>query len=551
MGLNLKTLALRTLLATVALAVIVFASGRMVFASEQQTSQQPAKQTAQQPTQPPVAAPAQTEPTGPQLQLTADEAVKLALENNMGLQTERLAPQIQAHALARAEGAFAPVSFVNFRRNANTSPPTDFLSAGVATTTTGGLSTDGGVQQFLRWGGGSYSVSIAGSRSTTDALRAVFSPQLGSTFNAGYSQPLLRNFKIDFNRASVLQNRNQLSITDLELLARVTQTDRTVREAYYSLVGAMGSLDVARSSLDLANESLRQNRRRVEVGVMAAIDIIEAQAEVARVEESVLLSEANVRTLEDILRQLVLNPSQPDFWAVNLRPTDRPVLTAQPVSVEAAIENALKNRTDLAVARKRLESADIDIKLAKNQTLPAVDLTARYGLTGIGGTQNQWSGGLEDGEIPFIASTSQRSFSDVLRDVFGNEFRNWSVAVSVSYPIGNSSAESALAQSRLQRQQGEISLRELEVSIVGQVRDAGRRVSNSLQRVDATRKAREFAQTRYDAEQKRVTAGFGSTFQLLNAQQALTSARQQENNAIIDYNRALIAFQAVQMAPIR
>lgn len=550
MGLNLKTLALRTPIATVALALTLFASGRMVFASEQQSAEQPAKQTAQQPTQPPVAAPAQTEPTGPQLQLTADEAVKLALENNMGLQTERLAPQIQAHALARAEGAFAPVSFVNFRRNANTSPPTDFLSAGVATTTTGGLSTDGGVQQFMRWGGGSYSVSIAGSRSTTDALRAVFSPQLGSTFNAAYSQPLLRNFSIDFNRASVLQNRNQLSITDLELLARVTQTNRTVRDAYYSLVGAMGLLDVARSSLDLANESLRQNRRRVEVGVMAAIDIIEAEAEVARVQESVLVSEANVRTLEDVLRQLVLNPSQPDFWAVNLRPTDRPVLTAQPVSVEAAIDNALKNRTDLAVARKRLESADIDIKLAKNQTLPAVDLTARYGLTGIGGTQNQWSGGL-DGEIPFIASTSQRSFSDVLRDVFGNEFRNWSVAVSVSYPIGNSSAESALAQSRLQRQQGEISLRELEVSIVGQVRDAGRRVSNSLQRVDATRKAREFAQTRYDAEQKRVTAGLGSTFQLLNAQQALTTARQQENNAIIDYNRALITFQAIQTAPIR
>lgn len=550
MGLNLKTLALRTLLATVALAVIVFASGRMVFASEQQTAQQPAKQTAQQPTQPPVAAPAQTEPTGPQLQLTADEAVKLALENNMGLQTERLAPQIQAHALARAEAAYAPVSFVNFRRSANTSPPTDFLSAGVATTTTGALVTDGGVQQLVRWGGGSYSVSMTGSRSTTDALRAVFSPQLGSSMSAGYFQPLLRNFSIDFNRAAVLQNRNQLTIADLDLLARVTQTGRTVRDAYYSLVGAIGSLEVSRSSLDLANESLRQNKRRVEVGVMASIDIIEAEAEVARVQESVLRDEANVRRLEDVLRQLVLNPSQADFWSVNLRPTDRPVVTAQPVSVEAAIDNALKNRTDLAVARKQLENTDIDIKLAKNQTLPAIDVRAQYGLTGIGGTQNQWAGGI-DGEIPFIESTSQRSFSDVLRDVFGNDFRNWSVALSVSYPIGNSSSESALAQSRLQRQQGAIVLRELEVSVVAQVRDAARQVSNSLQRVQATQNSVKFAQIRYDAEQKRVTAGLGSTFQLLNAQQALTNARQQEVNALIDYNRALITFEAIQTAPIR
>jgi outer membrane protein TolC len=268
------------------------------------------------------------------------------------------------------------------------------------------------------------------------------------------------------------------------------------------------------------------------------------------VQESVLLAEASVRRLEDILRQLVLNPSQPDFWSVNLRPTDRPVVTAQPISVEAAIDNALKNRTDLAVMRKQLENTDIDIKFSKNQTLPAVDLQARYGLTGIGGTQNQWAGGL-DGEIPFIESTSQRSFSDVLRDVFGNEFRNWSLAVSVSYPIGTSTAESSLAQSRLQRQQGQIALRELEVSVVGQVRDAARQVSNSLQRVEATRNAVKFAQIRYDAEQKRVTAGLGSTFQLLNAQQALTNARQQENSAMIDYNRALITFEAIQTAPIR
>jgi outer membrane protein len=542
MRLNLKTLALRTPAAAVVLALTVFASGRPVFASEQQTGQPPV--------QPPVAAPAQTAPTGPVLQLTADEAVKLALENNMGLQTERLSPQIQTHALERAEAAYAPVSFVNFRRSANTAPPTDFLSVGVATTTTGTLVTDGGLQQLMRWGGGSYSVSMTGSRQTTDALRAVFSPQLNSAMSAAYTQPLLRNFSIDFNRAAVLQNRNQLTISDLQLQARVTQTARTVRDAYYSMVGAMGSLDVARSSLELANESLRQNKRRVEVGVMASIDIIEAEAEVARVQESVLLAEASVRRLEDILRQLVLNPSQPDFWSVNLRPTDRPVVTAQPISVEAAIDNALKSRTDLAVMRKQLENTDIDIKFSKNQTLPAIDLQARYGLTGIGGTQNQWAGGL-DGEIPFIESTSQRSFSDVLRDVFGNEFRNWSVAVSVSYPIGTSTAESSLAQSRLQRQQGQIALRELEVSVVGQVRDAARQVSNSLQRVEATRNAVKFAQIRYDAEQKRVTAGLGSTFQLLNAQQALTNARQQENSAMIDYNRALITFEAIQTAPIR
>jgi hypothetical protein len=276
--------------ASVAGIVVVSGSGRPVFASEQQP-----------PAGPPVAS-QPAAPEGPQLSITADEAVRMALENNMGIQTERLAPQIQSLAVARAEGAYAPLLFSNFSRSSNTSPPTDFLSAGVATTSSGNLRTDGGLQQNLRWGGGSYSVSMSGARSTSDAPRVVFSPQLNSSFSAQYVQPLLRNFRIDGFRQQLLQSRNQLEIADIQLAARVTQTSRTVRSAYYDLVGAIGALDVARQSLELSRDSLRQNERRVEVGAMAQIDIIEAQAEVSQREEAVIIAEANIRTLEDSLR---------------------------------------------------------------------------------------------------------------------------------------------------------------------------------------------------------------------------------------------------------
>ena len=539
MRLMLKIRASLRPFAAVVLAVCVFASGRVVFASEQQP-----------PAQPPVVAPPQsTVPTGPQLQVSADDAVRMALENNLGMQVERLAPQIQALALSRAQGVYEPTLFSNFSRSANTSPPTDFLSASVATATSGDLRSDAGVTQRMKWFGGSYSVSFAGSRNTTDAPRTPFSPQLGSSFNARYDQPLLRDFRIDFNRVQIEQSKNNLDIADIQLMASVTQTGRTVRDAYYSLVGAIGQLEVARQSLALSNEALRQNRRRVEVGVMAQIDIVEAQAEVARVEEQVILAEVNVRTLEDNLRQLVLNPAQPDFWTVQLVPTEKPTMVAQAIDVEAATQNALKNRTDLAIARKQLDNADLNVRVAQNNKLPLLNLTARYGATGVGGTRNQWGGSID--EEPFIVSSTHRPFNDVLNDVFGNEFRNWGLTLSLSYPIGNDVAEAALAQSRLQRQQGQISLRDLEVRIAGEVRDAGRQVTTSLQRVDATRKAREFAQIRLDAEEKRITAGLSTTFQLLNAQQALSQARQSETRALIDYNRALVAFQAVQTAPVR
>lgn len=526
--------------ASLAAAVAMFATGRPVFASGQAAGQQPPVTTPQ---------PAAARPSdGPEITLSVDEAVRMAVENNMGIQTQRLSPQVQALALARAEGVYAPTLFSNLQRTANTSPPTDFLSVGSATNSTGDLNTDGGVQQALKWGGGSYSLSMGGRRFTSDAFRVVFSPQLSSQINASITQPLLRNFRIDANRQQVLQARNQMEIADIQLAARITQTSRSVRSAYYDLVGAIGALEVAQQSLELSRQSLQQNERRVEVGAMAQIDIIEAQAEVAQREEAVIIAEANIRATEDNLRTLIMNPSQPDFWAVRLVPTERPSVAPQTVDVEAAIANALKNRTDLLQTRKELESADLDIRFAQNQRLPAVNLTARYGLSGVGGTQNRWGGGVD--ETPFIESSTHRNFTEVLRDVVSNDFNNWGVTLSVNYPLGRSSADAALAQGRVQRQQSTLSLREQEMGVVAQVREVARQVRTTQQRLDATRKAREFAERRLEAENKRVTVGLATTFQLFQAQRDLDSAKQRELQALIDYNRALVNFEAVQVAPL-
>ncbi|MEO6213865.1 MAG: TolC family protein [Vicinamibacterales bacterium] len=525
-----------TPVAPVGLAICLFASGRPVSASEQQQAV-PATPVA------PVTQP--VHPSGPQLQISSDDAVRMALENNLWIKGERFGPQIGTYGVAQARAQYAPSLFSTTTKRNSTSPP-DFLTSGGLTTTTTSdrVQTNLGVQQNVPWGGGRYSVALDASRLATSSVSS-FNPQLGSNLNASYVQPLLRNFRIDGFRQQVLVAKKTEEIADLLLRQQLVATERSVRSAYYDLVGALGQLDVARQSLDLSRESLRQNERRVEVGVMARIDIIEAQAEVARVEESVILAEASIRTLEDNLRTLILNPAQPDFWTVSLVPSERPVLTAKAVDVDAATRNALSNRTDLAEARKRLDTTDINLGFARNQKLPAVDLVANYNTVGVAGTQFQFGSGFP----PPIESQSQRSFTDALRDVFGNQFKTWSVQLLVSYPIGTSPASAALAAGRLQREQQLTGIQELEVQITASVRDAGRQVSTSLQRVDATRKAREFAEIRLDAEQKRVTAGLSTTFQLLNAQRDLASAKLQENRAIIDYNRALVNFEAVQTAP--
>jgi outer membrane protein TolC len=529
--------------AVAAVVLSLFASGRGVFASEQNPAPLPVQPA------PPTASQTVAVPEGPQFQVSADEAVRMALENNLNLRADRLSPQVQALILNQTRANYAPTLISNFTKNSSTTPPEDFLT-NTGTLTNAGLRSNGGLQQLLKWGGGRYQVTLDGARNTTSNAQSVYNPRLSSNLNVGYTQPLLRNFTIDSLRQQLLTGQKEQEIVDLQLQQQLTQTARNVRSAYYDLVGAIGQLGVAQQSLDLANESLRNNQRRVEVGTIPPIDIVEAQAEVSRNEEAVIINQAQVKALEDVLRTLVMNPSQPDFWTTRIIPSEQPVLAAQVVDVEAAIRNALDKRTDLSQLRRQMDQTDISIKFSRNQKLPSVDLSASYNVVGLAGTQKKFD--YSGGGIPVLLpdQSTQRSFSNALNDVFRNDFRTWNVQLNISYPLGTSVASAALAQSRVQREQQVTNLRAQELQITAQVRDAGRQVDTSLKRVDATRKAREFAERRYEAEQKRMTVGLSTTFQLFQAQRDLASARLAELNAIIAYNRSLVNFEAVQLVPI-
>ena len=524
----------------VALVAGVFVFGRQVSASEQA-----APGAGQQPAVPALGT-AQAE--GPVIKVTADEAVRMALEKNLNISAARLDPQIQDFAVAQAQSVWAPSLFASFDRRSSNAPPRSFLVGAAPTITDSRFFTNAGVQQQLRWGGASYQVSFDGARSTTTGFTA-FNPTLSSNVSAQYDQPLLRNFKIDQFRQNFLLSQNQRQVADIQLQQQISNTSRAVRYAYYNLVGALAGLEVSQKSLDLARESLKNNRTRVEVGTMAPIDIIEAEAEVASNEEAVILAENNIRSAEDALRVLILDPAQADYWTARLEPAEQPTLAPVAIDIDAAVANALRNRTDLLNLKKQLEANDINIRYFENQRLPDLNLQATYGLTGLGGTQFQFDP-LDERFPPEPIGTTNRPFGDVLRDVFGNDYRAWSIGFQVGYPLGKSNAEAGLARNRLEKTQGQTSLRALELQVATAVRDAGRQVTTNLKRVEATRKAREFAEKRLEAEQKRFTVGLSQTFQLFQAQRDLARQRQNELIAIIDYNRSLIDFETVQVAPI-
>lgn len=497
--------------------------------------------------------PVHQSPVAGGMPISIDDAVKMALENNLGVQQERLSPQIQAYGVAEAQGAFVPALISQLSQSSNTAPPSDFLSQGgsSAAVTNTNFGTSAGIQQQLRWFGTSYQLSWQGTRATNDAPRTIYSPELGSNLRLSVTQPLLRNFRIDAYREQLLLSKNAEQTSNLQLQQQITQTSRNVRAAYYDLVGSIASLQVAQQSLDIARQSLADNQRRIEVGTIPAIDLVASQAEVASNEENVIVAQSRIETAEDQLRVLVMNPSQPGFWTTVFAPTEQPVVTARSIDVDAAIKNALANRTDLQQLKKQMESTDIGARFAADQKLPAVNVTANYGTVGVGGTQYIYdANAIAAGAAPRPTGSSNVPFSDVLRDVFGNNFRDWSVALNVSYPVGTSQADAAYAQAKLQHQQQQTGLSNLEMQVATQVRQAARQVNTGLKRVEATKNARELAEKRLEAEQKRFNVGLSTTFELFQAQRDLATAKVNELQATIDYNQAVVDFEAVQTSPI-
>ena len=489
-------------------------------------------------------------PAGPVRRLTIEEAAKLALENNLGIRIARYSPQAQDLSVAQARAAWVPTFQDTFQKNSQAQPNTNFLAGSLGGKTTSAFfSNNIGIAQNTPWGG-NYQVSWDGQRSTNNSNFSTFSPQLRSGLSFSVQQPIMRNYSIDQARQQVMTSIKNREISDIDLQQTVATTMRTVRNAYWNLAYATASLAVQRQSLELAQQSLRDTRARVEIGTTPPIDIVEAESEVATREEAVIVAEAGIKTAEDNLRALVFDPSTPDFWTMTIEAVDIPPFQPITVDVDAAVRNALDRRTDLRRQTKSLEVNDVEIRFLRNQTLPDLNASFDYGLSGLGGLN------LVRGAGPFgpgsgaVIDTIGRSFGSVLGDLFANRYPTWTAGLSVSYPIGRSQQEANLARARIDYTQAQTQLKNQQLQVSTQVRESARQVQTNQKRVETTRAARSFAERRLEAEQRKFAAGTSTSFIVFQAQRDLSQARNNELRAILDYNQSVVDLETVQEVPL-
>ena len=517
------------------LAVAMLAGAATVVGAQQTAPAQTLRPT-------PDAAP----PAGPVRSISIDEAVDLALHQNLGIQIERLNPQLEDYTIAQALASYTPVfgGGVNWRNQDQ--PPSSFLSGSADTITSRNFGGNAQVQEFFPTGT-NVLASWDSSRATTNNNFSSFNPEVAANVDVQVTQPLLRNFKFDTVRQQVYQGRKFREIADVNLQQNIASTTRQVKLAYWNYVYNINSLEVARQSLDLAQESLRDTKSRVEIGTLAPIDVVQAESEVASREEAVITAEAAIGQSEDLLRTLIFDPKTPEFWTMTLKPTDMAPFQLQAVDLNGAVSRAIQERTDLITARKQMDITDYNLKYYKNQTLPSVNLQLNYNSTGIGGTQLVRGG---DGFPPPVIGSIDKSYWSTLGDVFTSKYPTWQVAVNVSYPIGTSVADASLARAKVEKSQSDLNLRDLELNVVSQVRDGARQLLANAKRVDATRSARVLAERRLDAEEKKFAAGMSTSFEVFQAQRDLALAKSNELRAVLDYNNSQVDFETVQIAPL-
>src|ERR1019366_2962295 len=197
--------------------------------------------------------------------------------------------------------------------------------------------------------------------------------------------------------------------------------------------------------LDLAQELVRVNKAKVDVGTSPPLDLVSAQAEVASDQEQLIIAQTSVKQSEDPLRLLIFDSSVRENWNTNLDTVDSPPVGTTAVDVEAAVTRALANRADLLRARKDIDNAQTNVKFTANQKLPDVRLNASYQANGLGGTQI-----LRAGNFPgtIVGPGSITSFGSVLGQLLGSDFPTWTVGVSVNYPIGGSTEQANAARTK-------------------------------------------------------------------------------------------------------
>ena len=518
---------------------------------------------------------AETLPLSPRIGIQGEwvislpEVIRMTLANNKDLEIGRIDRRIARFALNSAKGAYDPVFSLQAPYLRSVTPIGSVL----------GGAADGKLRQrefnftpqlngMLPWAGTSYGISFSSSRSTTNTSFATLNPQYPSSLTFSVTQPLLRGLRFDSNRQRIEVARKNLSITNEQFRQSVTDIVTQVAKTYWDLVFALQNLDVQISAARVAKSQVESNRRMVEQGLTAPIDIVEAETQLAQFEQNVYNAQASLSAAENSLKTMILPDRTSPLWSRALIPVSEPETPPSEELLEDAINEALANRPELEQAELATEVSQTNLRYYRDQTRPQIDLVASYASSGLAGivresTSNPFTGGfpiivgrlnelsaaagltpIDDSLFSSMGGSGVPDalvggYSQSLSNLYGFGFPTVQVSLQVSLPLRNRTAKGNLASGLVEVRRAETQRAQLEQQVQAEVRSAIQSLASYKNGLEAARIAHRSAQEQYESEQRKFKAGTSTMFLVLQRQTTLVTAQSSELRARVELSKAV------------
>src|SRR6266542_389333 len=389
-------------------------------------------------------------------------------------------------------------------------------------------------------------VGFNNTRVGTNSTFNTYSPGVNSSFQFKLTQHLLQGFGVVPNDRLIRITKNNREISDVAFRLQIITTVDQIENLYRHLVFAYENVRVAQESLAFAQKTLSDNQKQVQIGSLAPIEVVRAQNTVATNQQSLIQAQTNL-DLQQLLMKNALSRSlqDPSLASAEVIPTSTMSLPQQEPAVptEDLINEALQHRAELAETRIDLTNRDISTKAIKNSLLPSLDVFAYYGGSGLGGSQNPWN--LCANTVPSAfgcspAPVSSVGYSDTLNQLVNSTASDKGMSVTLNIPIRNRQAQALSVRSQFEYRQSQMRLQQLENQARIEVRNAQFSVTQNRAAVQAAQAAVELAKQSLDAEQKKFNLGASTSTLVLQNQSGLATAESNLVSAMASYEKAQV-----------
>ena len=482
-------------------------------------------------------------------ELSVKDAIRLSLINNLEISIEDYNEDLNRQLIFGTKGFYDPRIQFEVGWAATENPARSILDAGqgIPVNTTDRIYFDTSLVQNLP-NGSSLALNFNNNRFSTNSSFSFMNPSFGSNIAATLRQPLLRGFRKTQTRRQLMLYNLETEISDSQFQQKVSEIVQQVQNQYWELVFAIESYEAIRKSMELAIIQHENNRKRVRIGVMAPIEVTASRAEVATREQEMIQSEVQIITSQNGLRRYLAPDPTASIWNLTLIPTQRPQVQDLVITLDEAIARAMERRPELKQNQLAREQVEVDREFFQKDGRPSVDLVASLTNTGRAGEVFGSEFVDTDGDgvpdtrmqnVPQPGSPFYGGFGNSWGQVFGFDYINYTLGVSVEIPLKNRANEAERASILIRDRRLASQLKNQQQMIIVEVRNAYETIATQRKRLEAAGVARQLSEAQLEGENKRFQAGLSTNFEVLRYQRDLSQAQVQELRARVDYQQAV------------